>query len=92
MREHIATISKRGQVTIPAEVQRLLDLRPGDKVRFVVQNDHVELAPAEFTAESVYGSARLLPGVEVDDDFKRQIAEAKEERVERMMRELIDEE
>ncbi len=88
MRELIATISKRGQVTIPAEIQRLLHLRPGDKVRFLVEDDHVELAPAEFTVASAFGSARLLPGVDVDADFKRQIMDAKEERASRLMRYL----
>lgn len=91
MRELIATVSKRGQVTIPAEVQRVLDLRPGDKVRFLVQDNHVELAPAQFTVASAAGSARLLPGVEVDADFKRQIREAKEDHAIEVMRDLKEE-
>ena len=35
-----STISVKGQVTIPAEVRRLMHLRAGDSVSFVVVSDN----------------------------------------------------
>jgi antitoxin PrlF len=32
-------LSKRGQVTIPREIRARLNLKPGDKVEFVIQGD-----------------------------------------------------
>jgi antitoxin PrlF len=32
-------LSKRGQVTIPREIRARLNLKPGDKVEFVIQCD-----------------------------------------------------
>ena len=37
MKEIIATVTRRGQVTVPAEVRRLLDLKPGDRVAFTIE-------------------------------------------------------
>ena len=34
--EYIRTVTTKGQVTIPAEVRRLLEVEPGDKVMFRV--------------------------------------------------------
>jgi len=32
-------LSKRGQVTIPREIRERLNLKPGDKVEFAIQDD-----------------------------------------------------
>ena len=34
--EHVRTVTTKGQVTIPAEIRRLLEVEPGDKVIFPV--------------------------------------------------------
>ncbi|OGY09963.1 MAG: hypothetical protein A2782_04650 [Candidatus Blackburnbacteria bacterium RIFCSPHIGHO2_01_FULL_43_15b] len=59
------TITQKGQVTIPVEVRRLLRLRSGDKVRFVVtQKKEVKIKTAERTSiMHLYGS--LKPRVKV---------------------------
>lgn len=38
---NIATITQKGQTTIPAEIRKQLDLHPGDKIGFEVQNGNV---------------------------------------------------
>ena len=43
---HISHLTSKGQVTIPAEIRRLLGLGPHDTVAFVVENDLVRIAPA----------------------------------------------
>ena len=41
-----ATVSSKGQITIPVEVRRKLNLKPGDRVDFVVDRaGEVQLRP-----------------------------------------------
>ena len=86
MRELRTTMTKRGQVTVPAEVRRLLGLRPRDKVVFRIEDGRVQLAPVRYTIESAFGSVQPLPTAA--EDFEEQIRQAKEERAERTVREL----
>src|SRR5450759_1814909 len=51
MKEFLTTVTQRGQVTIPAEVRRLLGAKTGDKVAFQVEEGQVRLAPASMTLE-----------------------------------------
>lgn len=86
VKEIIAATTQRNQVTIPAEVRRLLGLKPRDKVAFIV-DDHgaVGLTAAPFTLESVFRS--VSPAVPVDD-LETLIRDAKDEKAERTAREL----
>ena len=58
MKEIFTTVTQRSQVTIPAEVCRVLNIKPRDKVAFTIEDDRVSLAPAPFTLESAYGSVK----------------------------------
>ena len=78
MKEILSSVTQRGQVTIPAEVRRLLGTKTGDKVAFQIEDGQVRLAPAAMTLESAYGSVKALSGPE---DFKRVAREAKEAHV-----------
>lgn len=80
MNEIAATITQRSQVTLPAEVRRLLGLKPRDKVIFAIENDAVRLLPATFTLESAYGSVEPL-GRPVDTEGL--VRQTKEEKIER---------
>jgi AbrB family looped-hinge helix DNA binding protein len=42
---NVVTISSKFQVVIPRAVRERLDLRPGQKVRALVYDGHVELIP-----------------------------------------------
>lgn len=85
MREIIATVSSKGQVTIPADVRKHLGVGEPDKVAFVIEEDgSVQLRPAQFTLESVLGALPALPGESID--LEREIEEATEEEVDRKMR------
>ena len=77
MREITTTISKRGQITLPVEVQRLLGVGPRDRVAFTIEQDQVRLVPARYSFESVLGS---VPPLASGDDFEQQIKDAKDER------------
>ncbi len=83
MKEIVTTLTQRSQVTIPAEVRRVLGLKPRDKVAFAIDEGEVRLVPAEFTLESAYGSVEPLQRPE---DFSAISREAKEEHAARIAR------
>ena len=41
----IATISSRGQITIPVDVRTTLSLKKGDKVNFIIIGNEVKFLP-----------------------------------------------
>jgi len=74
-----AKLSKKGQVTIPADVRRQLKLRPGARVRFQVGNDSVEILPIEGGFESLKGSVKV--------DTKQNFKSARHKAMEKVCRE-----
>jgi AbrB family looped-hinge helix DNA binding protein len=85
MKEIVATVTQRGQVTIPAEVRRLLGAKPYGKVAFQINGEQVRLVPVAFTLESAFGSVPpLASGLTPDEALDR----AKVERAERSVRKL----
>ncbi len=62
MRELMATITSKGQVTIPIEIRRHLGLEVGEKVAFVIEDEGgVRLAlPRYPTIDSLRGAAGAL--------------------------------
>jgi AbrB family looped-hinge helix DNA binding protein len=36
-----STVTKKGQTTIPGEVREALKIKPGDKLQYAVEGDHV---------------------------------------------------
>ncbi len=86
--EVVATITGKGQVTIPKEIRRRLGVGTSGKVAFVVSDDGtIEIRPARYTVASVRGAVPALPGT-TTADFDVQIREAFEEAAEEKVREL----
>ena len=85
MKEILTTVTQRGQVTLPAEVRRLLGLKPYDKVAFTIDNGEVRLKPARFTAETVCRSVPRLSHPLSDEEIS---AIAKEDKAQRTISEL----
>lgn len=85
MKEIITTITQRSQVTIPAEVRRVLGVKPRDKVAFTIENGGVRLAPASFSLESAYGSVRPVEKPENFEEISRLAKEAKAEKTARAL-------
>jgi AbrB family looped-hinge helix DNA binding protein len=63
MKEFVATISSKGQVTIPVEIRKRLGLNAGRKLAFVVDDEgRVSLRPPTYpTIASLAGAAGKLP-------------------------------
>ena len=47
MQEYEATVTEKGQVTIPQEIRHLIGLHPRDRVRFTIEGDSVKVSRAE---------------------------------------------
>ncbi|MCF6264393.1 MAG: AbrB/MazE/SpoVT family DNA-binding domain-containing protein [Xanthomonadales bacterium] len=51
----IATISSRGQITIPADVRAILSLKRGDKVNFIITDNEVKFLPVTKDINTLKG-------------------------------------
>ena len=86
MQQFTTTTTQNNQVTIPAEVCRQLRIKPRDRVTFTVEDDgHVSVTAATSKLKT-----RFKPFKPRAEGLTLQeiIREAKEEKVERTMREL----
>lgn len=82
----ITTLTQRSQVTIPAEVRRVLGLKPRDKVAFTIREDGVSPTPAPFTLEPAYGSVQ--PGDGAARSIEDLTRAATDDRAERTLLEI----
>jgi antitoxin PrlF len=55
MKEHIGIVTRKGQVTLPAEVRYSLGLKQGDKVIFRLQDDQVMVKRTESVVSATAG-------------------------------------
>ncbi len=85
MKEITTTITQRGQVTIPAEVRRLLGVKPRDKVTFRIEDGEVRLKAVAFTLEQAFGSVKPSHQPE---DFEALAKIAWEDRAEEIVRKM----
>lgn len=78
MAEYVATISSKGQVTIPADIRKKLGVGAADKIAFMFTEDKkIEIRPVRYTLESVIVSLGALPSELADLDWE--IEQATEE-------------
>lgn len=83
--EYIRTVTTKGQVTIPAEIRRLLKVEPGDKIMFRVTEGTVELQPITMSLEDTFGAVNPLKKPE---DFATLREAAIEEHVQKVVEEM----
>ncbi len=57
----IATLTSRGRVTVPQEIRRRLGLKPGDKLRFLVDEGRIVVLPMTVPLRSLYGILSAPP-------------------------------
>jgi antitoxin PrlF len=78
-REFVSVITRKGQVTIPAEIRRALGLREGDKVAFVLEGAKIHLKRAGSIIERTAGllkSSQSLTAQELRQAGEQAIADA----------------
>jgi AbrB family looped-hinge helix DNA binding protein len=59
---NLAKISNTGQITIPVEIRRLLDLKSGDKILFF-QKQNGEVVIHNASAQAIYKAQKSFEGV-----------------------------
>jgi AbrB family looped-hinge helix DNA binding protein len=86
MKEHLTTVTRKGQITVPAEIRKALDLRIGDKVAVSLDehgSPHAELRPVRSVADMTFGSIQPRSQPAEGEDQRQQFMEAAQERDER---------
>jgi AbrB family looped-hinge helix DNA binding protein len=56
--EYTSVVTRKGQVTVPAEIRKSMGLKRGDKIAWVEENGHVTVRQARSVAERTAGIAR----------------------------------
>jgi AbrB family looped-hinge helix DNA binding protein len=85
--EFVRTVTQKGQVTIPAEVRKLLGVSPHDKVAFVVEDKRVRLTSTKSIVERTAGVFKsdkpARTAAELREEAQQVIAEESLERFNR---------
>ena len=55
----ITKVGRRGQLTLPTEIRRRLQIKEGDHVAFYVDGEHVIMQPLTQTLLDLRGSVRV---------------------------------
>lgn len=58
--DRVRMVSKGGQVTIPVALRRALDIAPGDRVAFSVEEERLILRPVRESLHAPYGAIEPL--------------------------------
>jgi AbrB family looped-hinge helix DNA binding protein len=68
-----AKVTSKGQITLPVDLRRELEIRPGDEVLFVrdAGRVYVERVPGSISAREVFGTLRRENMDYVDVDAER---------------------
>lgn len=86
MRTYQATVTSKGQVTIPVAIRRALGMEPRDRVVFILDDTGtVRVSRVAFTVADTYGA---VPAIGREDELEEASREAREERAERLVDEL----
>jgi AbrB family looped-hinge helix DNA binding protein len=84
MRELLTVVTRKGQITVPAEIRRLMGLKQGDKVAFIVDDAQVRLTRAggvvERTAGMFKSNTPPLSAAELREAAEQAFAEESVER------------
>lgn len=58
-----SSVTRKGQVTIPARMRRRLGLGEGDRVAFIDEGDHIVLKPVEDDVKAAFGLLKARKSV-----------------------------
>jgi AbrB family looped-hinge helix DNA binding protein len=85
MAQHLTVVTRKGQITIPVEIRRALDLKEGDKVEVTLEDGHARLSPygsvTARTAGMFRGEGPPLSAEELREAAERAMAEIAIERM-----------
>lgn len=72
----LTTVTTKGQVTIPKSIRDMLNIKSGDKLEIVIQNDEAIIRPVSKSINDVFGilnqgTQRKVRVEEMDKAIKR---------------------
>ena len=86
MNERVTVITRKGQITIPAEIRKALKLSEGDRVAISLNGEEVKVRRSQSVVARTAGIARSeLPPLSAEEERRvaeEMIAEAAAERAE----------
>lgn len=82
---NLAKISSNGQITVPIEIRRLLDLKSGDKILFFQKQDgEIVISNASSKAirkaQAAFSGGAEAIGISNEDDIQALVDEVRYER------------
>ncbi len=72
---HRGVVTRKGQVTLPADIRRALGIHEGDPVDFRVEDGEVRVRPARATLAGGYGSIPALAVPKSDAEIAAIVAD-----------------
>ena len=84
VKEILSVVTRKGQITLPAEIRRSLGIKEGDKVAVSLGNSEeapVILRPMHSVAEATFGAVRPRKRPEDFQELRRQFEEGVVEEV-----------
>src|SRR5262245_25527364 len=75
MAQRVSSVSPKGQVTIPADIRRMLGVKPRDLVAFSVEDGRVQLVAVRSALDAVFRSVPALDRPRSDGEIEALIAE-----------------
>jgi AbrB family looped-hinge helix DNA binding protein len=85
MKELWTVVTRKGQVTVPAQIRKELELKEGDKVAFVLDEGQVRLVRTSSVVQRTAGALKSrkppLTAEELREEAERAIAEGAVQRM-----------
>jgi antitoxin PrlF len=85
MNEQLTVVTRKGQVTIPADIRRVLGIKEGDKVAFVLEDDQVKLTRKGSIVAQTAGALKSdMPALTPQEEHEAAEQAIAEEAIQRM--------
>lgn len=69
MQEHRSVVTRKGQITIPAEIRHALNIKVGDKVAFSMEAGEVKLSRTGSVVEATAGALKSeMPALSPEEE------------------------
>src|SRR3954470_19153375 len=71
MQKRLGVVTRKGQITIPAEIRRALNIKEGDKVAFTMEQGEVKLTRTGSVALATAGALKSdVPALSPEEERK----------------------